>query len=135
MKNYDVLINPMATEKSVRLMETENKLTFVVAKSATKPMIKKAIESMFNIKVKEINTHIRGGKKIAFISLRSTPICSRAKLILFALTPTSIKIPPEPLPIYVQFPLLPLKSVQKRAIGFLLYNTKLGLPMGNPEDL
>jgi large subunit ribosomal protein L23 len=69
MKNYDVLINPMATEKSVRLMETENKLTFVVAKSATKPMIKKAIESMFNIKVKEINTHIRGGKKIAFISL------------------------------------------------------------------
>lgn len=69
MKDYDVLINPMATEKSVRLMETENKLTFVVAKGATKPMIKKAIESMFNIKVSEVNTHIRGGKKIAFISL------------------------------------------------------------------
>jgi len=69
MKNYDILINPMATEKSVRLMETENKLTFVVAKSATKEMIKKAIESMFNIKVSEVNTHIRGGKKIAFISL------------------------------------------------------------------
>ncbi|MFA5333029.1 MAG: 50S ribosomal protein L23 [Candidatus Nanoarchaeia archaeon] len=69
MKNYDVLVNPMATEKSVRLMETENKLTFVVNKSATKEMIKKAIESMFNIKVSEVNTHIRGGKKIAYISL------------------------------------------------------------------
>ncbi|MDD4354026.1 MAG: 50S ribosomal protein L23 [Candidatus Nanoarchaeia archaeon] len=69
MKNYDVLINPMATEKSVRLMETENKLTFVVAKNATKEMVKKAIESMFNIKVSEVNTHIRGGKKIAFVSL------------------------------------------------------------------
>jgi len=67
MKNYDILINPLATEKSVRLMETENKLTFVVAKSATKDNIKKAIESMFNIKVKEVNTHIRYGKKIAFI--------------------------------------------------------------------
>jgi len=69
MKNYDVLINPLATEKSVRLMETENKLTFVVAKNATKAMVKKAIESMFNIKVKEVNTHIKGGKKIAFILL------------------------------------------------------------------
>ncbi len=70
MKNYDVLINPLATEKSVRLMETENKLTFVVAKSATKDNIKKALESMFNIKVKEVNTHIRDGKKIAFILLK-----------------------------------------------------------------
>jgi large subunit ribosomal protein L23 len=70
MKNYDILINPLATEKSVRLMETENKLTFVVAKSATKDNIKKAIESMFNIKVKEVNTHIRYGKKIAFILLK-----------------------------------------------------------------
>ncbi|MDD2678762.1 MAG: 50S ribosomal protein L23 [Candidatus Nanoarchaeia archaeon] len=69
MKDYDVLINPLATEKSVRMMETENKLTFIVAKSATKNMIKKAIESMFNIKVKEVNTHVRAGKKIAFISL------------------------------------------------------------------
>ena len=69
MKNYNVLIHPLATEKSVRLMETENKLTFVVVKDATKAMIKKAIESMFNIKVSEVNTHIRGGRKIAFISL------------------------------------------------------------------
>jgi large subunit ribosomal protein L23 len=69
MKNYDILINPLATEKSVRLMETENKLTFVVVKSATKDNIKKAIESMFNIKVKEVNTHIRNGKKIAYVLL------------------------------------------------------------------
>ena len=63
MKDYEVLLHPLATEKSVRLMEAENKLTFVVAKSATKKEIKKAVESMFNIKVEEVNTHVRYGKK------------------------------------------------------------------------
>ena len=69
MKNYDVLINPLATEKSVRMMETENKLTFIVAKSANKKLIKESAESLFNIKVERVNVHIRGGKKIAFIKL------------------------------------------------------------------
>lgn len=69
MKNYDVLINPLATEKSVRMMEMENKLTFIVSKKALKSEIKKAIESMFNIKAVKVNTHIKDGKKIAIITL------------------------------------------------------------------
>ncbi len=69
MKDYDVLINPLTTEKSVRLMESENKLVFVVLKSAKKKEIKSAVESMFNVKVDRVNTHNRGGKKIAYIAL------------------------------------------------------------------
>ena len=69
MKDYDVLINPLTTEKSVRLMEAQNTLIFEVFKSANKPLIKKSIESMFNVKVKRVNTEIRRGKKLAFIKL------------------------------------------------------------------
>ena len=69
MKDYDILINPLATEKSVRMMEMENKLTFIVAKKSAKADIKKAIESMFNIKTTKVNTHIKDGKKIAIITL------------------------------------------------------------------
>ena len=67
--DYSVIINPLTTEKSVRMMESQNKLVFIVAKGSTKRSIKKAIESMFNVKVSDVNTHLRGGKKIAFISL------------------------------------------------------------------
>ena len=69
MKDYDVLINPLTTEKSVRLMESQNKLVFIVANKSTKKSIRLAIESMFNVKVAKVNTHIRGGKKIAFVTL------------------------------------------------------------------
>ncbi|PIU61399.1 50S ribosomal protein L23 [archaeon CG_4_10_14_0_2_um_filter_Archaea_38_6] len=69
MKNYDVLINPLTTEKSVRLMETENKLTFIVAKNASKKMIKDAAETLFSLKVKKVNTHNNLGKKIAVVTL------------------------------------------------------------------
>ncbi len=69
MKDYDVLIHPLSTEKSVRLMESQNKLTFVVDKRADKKAIKRAVESFFNVKVKDVNVHIRNGKKIAIITL------------------------------------------------------------------
>lgn len=61
---YKVVKYPLSTEKSIRLMEAENKLIFVVDKKANKNSIKKAIESMFNAKVKKINTFISpDGKK------------------------------------------------------------------------
>ncbi len=69
MKDYDVLIHPLSTEKSVRLMESQNKLTFVVDRRADKKAIKRAVESFFNVKVKSVNVHIRNGKKIAFVTL------------------------------------------------------------------
>ncbi len=47
---------PVSTEKSIRLMESENKLIFVVDRKARKSEIKKEIENMFKVKVVKINT-------------------------------------------------------------------------------
>ncbi len=47
---------PLATEKSIRLMESENKLIFVVDKSATRQTIKSEIERLFGVKVDKVNT-------------------------------------------------------------------------------
>ncbi|VVB76546.1 50S ribosomal protein L23 [Candidatus Tiddalikarchaeum anstoanum] len=69
MKDYDVLINPLTTEKSVRLMESQNKLVFVVSPKSTKLEVKKAVETMFNVKVEKVNTQIQKGRKVALITL------------------------------------------------------------------
>ncbi len=58
MDPYTIIKHPLSTEKSLRLMESENKLIFVVALKATKAQIKKAIEEMFKVKVVSVNTFI-----------------------------------------------------------------------------
>jgi ribosomal protein uL23 len=65
MDIYNVIKCPLSTEKSIRLMESENKLIFVVNKKATKTEIKEAIEKIFKTKVVKINTFIspKGGKR------------------------------------------------------------------------
>ena len=67
MEEYNVIKHPLSTEKSIRLMESENKLIFVVDKKATKPEIKSAIEKAFNVKVESVKTHIMGGEKRAYV--------------------------------------------------------------------
>ena len=58
----------LATEKSIRLMESENKLIFVVDRKASAAEVKKAIEEQFAVKVVKVNTLIaRDGKKRAYI--------------------------------------------------------------------
>lgn len=70
MDNYEIIRNPLTTEKAVRLMETENKLLFRVDKKATKPEIKKAIEAMFKVKVAKITTLFTPkGEKRAYVKL------------------------------------------------------------------
>jgi ribosomal protein uL23 len=66
---------PLATEKSIRLMEAENKLVFVVDSRATKQDIKKAIEELFKAKVTKVNTHHSvSGEKRAYITFaKETP--------------------------------------------------------------
>ncbi len=67
---YDVIKYPLSTEKAVRLMESENKLLFVVNRKANKKDIKNAIEKLFKVKVLDVNTLIDGqGKKRAYIKL------------------------------------------------------------------
>lgn len=63
---------PLATEKSIRLMESENKLIFVVDIKATKKEIKKAIEENFKAKVDSVNTLVGpDGVKRAYVKFSS----------------------------------------------------------------
>ena len=62
-----VVISPLSTEKSLRLMESDNKLIFVVERKAKKNEIKEAIEKTFKAKVLGVNTLIKGGKKRAYV--------------------------------------------------------------------
>ena len=65
----NIIKYPLATEKSIRLMESENKLIFVVADKATKPQIKQAIEELFNAKVEKVRTlHAPDNKKRAYVT-------------------------------------------------------------------
>ncbi|RME55519.1 50S ribosomal protein L23 [Candidatus Woesearchaeota archaeon] len=67
---YQVITFPVATEKAVRLMEAENKLTLMVNRKSTKPEIKDAVEKVFKVKVKKVNTMITpSGKKKAYVLL------------------------------------------------------------------
>jgi large subunit ribosomal protein L23 len=64
-RHYDVIIAPVITEKATIASE-HNKVMFKVRKTATKPQIKEAVEKLFDVKVKSVNTLIRGGKIKAF---------------------------------------------------------------------
>ena len=64
-RHYDVIIAPVITEKAT-LASERNQVIFKVAMSATKPQIKEAVEKLFDVKVKSVNTHIRKGKVKAF---------------------------------------------------------------------
>jgi len=58
---YDILLGPVVTEKSTMGSEF-NQVTFRVALDATKPEIKEAVESLFNVKVTNVNTNRTNGK-------------------------------------------------------------------------
>jgi large subunit ribosomal protein L23 len=59
--NYDVIRNPVVTEKSTNASE-HSQVVFDVAIDATKPQIKAAVEALFSVKVKAVNTLVRKGK-------------------------------------------------------------------------
>ncbi len=65
LTSYDVIVAPVITEKSTLVSEA-NQVIFKVARQATKPAIKAAVESLFNVKVKAVNTLVRKGKKKSF---------------------------------------------------------------------
>ncbi len=69
MESHEIIKYPVATEKCFKLMETENKIVFMVDRKAKKPEIKKAVEEMFNVKVQKINTLIGAEGKKAFVKL------------------------------------------------------------------
>ena len=58
---YDVIVKPVITEKATMAAES-NAYVFEVAKDASKPLIKEAVEALFDVKVKAVNTTITNGK-------------------------------------------------------------------------
>lgn len=61
LSHYDVVLAPVITEKSTMLSE-HNAVVFKVAGDATKPQIKAAVEALFNVSVKGVNTLVSKGK-------------------------------------------------------------------------
>lgn len=56
MNNYrDIIIRPIVTEKTMRYMDAENKVTFEVKKGANKTLIKQAVEGIFGVDVEAVN--------------------------------------------------------------------------------
>ena len=66
---YDVILSPVITEKSSEASEA-NQVVFKVRRNATKPEIKKAIETLFGVKVLAVNTLIRKGKTKRFRGIK-----------------------------------------------------------------
>jgi large subunit ribosomal protein L23 len=62
---YDTILSPAITEKGT-LVSEHNQVVFNVASGATKPQIKAAIEGLFGVKVKAVNTLVRKGKTKRF---------------------------------------------------------------------
>ena len=70
MDPYDVIQYPLMTEVTSRILETQNKLVFIVDIRATKADIKRAVEELYEVRVSKVNVAItpRGEKK-AFVKL------------------------------------------------------------------
>jgi large subunit ribosomal protein L23 len=60
-RHYDVIKSPVITEKATIASE-HNKVVFKVARNATKPQIKAAVEKLFDVKVTGVNTLVTKGK-------------------------------------------------------------------------
>jgi len=58
----EILVKPLVTEKMTDMSERFNRYGFVVDRRASKPQIKKAVESLYNVSVEAVNTMVYGGK-------------------------------------------------------------------------
>jgi large subunit ribosomal protein L23 len=82
----DIIIRAVMSEKSLKLMEEQNTLTFIVKRTASKPQIKQAVEKMLGVKVVKVRTLItpRGEKK-AYVKLskeyNASEIASRLGIV------------------------------------------------------
>ncbi len=70
---YEIIISPFSSERIFELIESQNKLAFIVNRKANKNTIKRAIEKLYNVKVVKVNTMITpSGKKKAIVKLHPT---------------------------------------------------------------
>jgi len=67
---YDVILHPVMTEVASRILESENKLVFVVSLKASKNDVKRAVEELYEVRVVRVTTTITAkGRKKAFVKL------------------------------------------------------------------
>ena len=65
-----VIVYPMMSEDTVKLIETENKITFIVRNEATKHDIRRAVEELYEVRVARVSTLTTPeGKKKAYVKL------------------------------------------------------------------
>ncbi len=70
MEPVEIILHPDITEKAMKLIETENRLTFVVNRKAGKRDIKRAVEKLYEVRVESINTLVTTkGLKKAYVRL------------------------------------------------------------------
>ncbi|MGC9072474.1 MAG: 50S ribosomal protein L23 [Acidilobus sp.] len=81
-----IIVRPVMSEKSLRLVEEQNVLTFIVRRDANRHQVKRAVEALYGVKVESVNTLVtpRGEKK-AYVKLakehKATDIASRLGLL------------------------------------------------------
>ncbi|MGQ9595895.1 MAG: 50S ribosomal protein L23 [Thermoproteota archaeon] len=86
MSQSSIIIKPVSTEKSFKLIERENKLVFVVDPKANKRAVREAVEKLFNVKVDGVNiTRSIKGEKKAIVKLakeyNAMDLASRIKIV------------------------------------------------------
>lgn len=70
---WDVILYPHLTEKSMRLVDLENKMVFIVNPKAEKDDVKNAVEKLFNVSVASVQTELtRTGEKKAYVKLSAS---------------------------------------------------------------
>ena len=71
MEAHKIIQYPLMTERSVNMIEYENKLVFIVKRTATKHMIAKAVKELYEVEADTVNTLItKKGEKKAFVKLK-----------------------------------------------------------------
>ncbi len=70
MDPYDVILHPIITEVSSRILEAENKIVFAVSLKSSREDIRRAVEELYEVKVDKVTTVITAkGVKKAFVKL------------------------------------------------------------------
>lgn len=58
LEPHDILLHPYVTEKTMNKLDMENKIEFVVRRNANKTQVRWAVETLYDVKVEKVNTHI-----------------------------------------------------------------------------
>lgn len=87
LAEYDIIKGPVISDKAHKLNQSKNQLVLRVHVQANKPLIKNAIEKLFNVKVKEVRTLIRKKAKIRAVQKRfnATPHLQKTKIAYITL--------------------------------------------------